>query len=73
MVSVQGSRCLADAVQGITNARLANPARLSFTENTDRPLVKWSKGGSTHFTGIRPLNQHDLWNLDDQEVIEVLS
>jgi tRNA-Thr(GGU) m(6)t(6)A37 methyltransferase TsaA len=75
MVSIQGSRCLADAVQGITNARLANPARLSFTENNaDRPLVKWSKGDqSLTLLGKRPLNQHDFWNLDDQEIIEVQS
>jgi len=73
VVNVQGSRCLADAVQGITNARLANPARLHFTENnTDRPVVRWSKGEQIlTLTGIRPLNQQDFWNLDDQEIIEV--
>ena len=39
---VQGSRCLVDAIQGITNARLANPARLSFTEiESGHPLVRW--------------------------------
>lgn len=73
MVNVQGSRCLADAVQGITNARLANPARLSFTEtDSNRPLVIWSKGEqSLTLTGKEQLNQHDFWNLDDQEIMEI--
>lgn len=75
IVDVQGSRCLADAIQGITNARLANPARLSFTEiDSGRPLVRWSKGEqSLTLIGKRSLNQHEFWNLDDQEVIEVQS
>ncbi|MGB4701639.1 MAG: tRNA (N6-threonylcarbamoyladenosine(37)-N6)-methyltransferase TrmO [Syntrophomonadaceae bacterium] len=73
IVSVQGSRCLADAVQGVTNARLANPARLNFIESdTDRPVVKWSKGEQVlTLTGKHLLNQQDFWNLEDQQVMDI--
>jgi tRNA-Thr(GGU) m(6)t(6)A37 methyltransferase TsaA len=73
IVDVHGSRCLADAIQGITNARLANPARLSFTEvDSSHPQVRWSKGEqSLTLIGKRSLNQQEFWNLDDQEIIEV--
>ncbi|MGI6647958.1 MAG: tRNA (N6-threonylcarbamoyladenosine(37)-N6)-methyltransferase TrmO [Bacillota bacterium] len=43
-VSVTGSRCLGDALQGITLAKLANPSRFKFEENDEQAISVWEKG-----------------------------
>ncbi len=44
---VEGDPCLADVLQGLTRARLANPARFSFRESPGSSLVTWQKGAET--------------------------
>lgn len=43
LVSVIGSPCLADTIQGLTRARIANPSRFFYRENDHMTLVSWKK------------------------------
>jgi len=45
MVEVTGSHCLADVLQGLTRARLANPPRFSFQPSTEICRSIWRKEG----------------------------
>ncbi|MDY0341827.1 MAG: tRNA (N6-threonylcarbamoyladenosine(37)-N6)-methyltransferase TrmO [Coriobacteriia bacterium] len=40
-VHIQGSPCVADAIQGITRARLSNPRRFFFTEQSGPAVTVW--------------------------------
>jgi len=42
-VSIEGSGCLADTIQGLSRARLANPARFAYQESA-KSVVNWSNG-----------------------------
>ena len=52
-VKVTGSSCLGDALQGITRARLANPARLAFRHSADVMHSTWVKGDTVIFMELR--------------------
>lgn len=43
LVSVYGSPCLADTIQGLSRARLSNPARFSYTLAADRQQTIWQR------------------------------
>lgn len=43
-VSVRGSLCLADVLQGLTHARLANPPRFTFVESAETGQSVWKNG-----------------------------
>lgn len=45
IVEVTGSHCLADVLQGLTRARLANPPRFSFQPSTEICRSIWRKEG----------------------------
>lgn len=51
-VDVQGHPCLADALQGITCARLSNPPRFSYTQS-GKNECRWQKGGAALVTGLK--------------------
>lgn len=72
-ITIQGSRCLADTIQGLTNARLANPPRLTFVETDSGNAASiWVRGQTTlTLTAKRNINQNDFWNLDDHEVLDI--
>ncbi len=53
-ISVAGDPCLADVLQGLTRARLANPPRFSFTASEGANVVTWSKNGRTLRLSVRP-------------------
>jgi len=40
-VTVEGSRCLADTIQGVTRARFSNPPRFTFVESEGLGVTKW--------------------------------
>lgn len=42
-LSVEGPACLLDVMQGITRARFANPARLSYVPGSSRVRLVWKK------------------------------
>lgn len=50
-IDVQGHPCLADAIQGITCARLSNPPRFSYARS-DKNECRWAKRGETLVTAL---------------------
>lgn len=53
-VHVEGSSCLADAIQGICKARLANPERFSFVENSMKAECRWENRQRRAAIGLNP-------------------
>jgi tRNA (adenine37-N6)-methyltransferase len=41
-LTVKGSACLADTLQGLSRARIANPPRFDFQETTTLPSSVWT-------------------------------
>jgi len=46
-VTVCGTGCLADTIQGITRARVANPDRFSFVESLSRTESRWERSSQS--------------------------
>lgn len=72
-VTIQGSRCLADTIQGITKARLANPCRMLYNETPQNSETKWEKGNKTvtvtlketrDLKGIKGIPYENLFNIE---------
>lgn len=51
-VEVQGTRCFADAIQGITNARLSNPPRFNYENSLNNKCI-WKNRKKTVITSCR--------------------
>jgi len=70
-VSVKGSGCLADTIQGLTRARLANPARFKYMESTES-AVNWSNGIKELSTClVRIPAEEELLDLDNNDFLEI--
>ena len=54
ILSVEGDPCLADVLQGLTRARLANPVRFTYFYSTERKVVRWEKNGEGLAIFVRP-------------------
>lgn len=70
LVQVHGSDCLADVIQGLSRARLANPARFSYEI---RPHVKqtiWTQPGKGTLT-LTWLGAEEVWNSSDEELFAI--
>lgn len=74
-VTVTGSRCLADTVQGLTRARLGNPPRFDFRESGQYPETRWEKGctivqiKSKYGMGVSAIKEQPFEALLDIETI----
>lgn len=70
LVSVTGSSCLADTLQGLTRARIGNPPRFYYLENGDMTRVCWKKDHQELI--ISPIKSHytkeELNMLPDEEL-----
>lgn len=53
-LAVTGPACLADVLQGLTRARLANPPRFRYTGEAGEAQAVWQKGGRTLRITLRP-------------------
>ena len=72
LVKVVGSPCLADAIQGITRARLANPARFTFEHSDSYNITIWSMDGkSILIEQIRPFDKDEFEKIKDEELFKV--
>lgn len=70
-ISVKGSGCLADTLQGLFRARLANPARFAYQEST-QSIVKWSDGvKELSVRLIGSPGQKELRDLDNNDFMEI--
>ncbi len=68
-VTVKGPPCLADVLQGLSNARLANPSRFSFTETDDIGQSIWKKNSKCLIiTSRQPVTADKLYRMEDDEL-----
>lgn len=71
-VAVTGSSCVADTIQGLSRARLANPPRFSFNESEDMPISVWTDRDSTlKITARRQLDQNGYSNWSDRDLFHI--
>jgi tRNA (adenine37-N6)-methyltransferase len=71
-LSVYGSRCLADTLQGLSRARLANPPRFSFQESPTPYRSIWGRPGrSLMITARADCRAQDVAGLDDEELFSI--
>ena len=73
ILTVEGDPCLADVLQGLTRARLANPARFAYFHSTERKVVRWVKDGEGLAISARPdtgLEAATQWDAKDLFVVE---
>lgn len=72
IVAVYGSRCLADTIQGLTLARLANPTRFIFIESDEKLQSQWTKGEhSLILTSRQHFNQENFWDVENKELLKI--
>ena len=71
-LSVEGSPCLADTLQGLSRARIANPPRFSFQPNLTQNRSIWERPGRRLILTARPeFTREDCLNLADEELISI--
>jgi tRNA-Thr(GGU) m(6)t(6)A37 methyltransferase TsaA len=71
-VIVTGSACLADALQGLSRARLANPRRFAFHEDLTVSRSQWERPGRSLTITVRQhLPPEHLIELPDVELFHI--
>lgn len=71
-VTVKGSSCLADCIQGLSRARLANPSRFAWLQAPDLPACCWTDpGGMLTIHALCPLDEESFGNLGDADLFRV--
>jgi len=72
MVNVQGSPCLADTIQGISRARLANPPRFTYINVENSSETIWTKNNQTLTIRLKgEFTRDDLENLVDEDLFDI--
>lgn len=72
ILKVIGSACLADTLQGLSRARLANPQRFTFVPKPDIAQSLWEKGDRRlTVTARQPLTEDSFVGLDDQQLFDI--
>lgn len=72
LVSVQGPPCLADTIQGLSRARLANPARFAFTASDRLPASIWTdRDRVLKITALQELDDDGYLTLSDDDLFDV--
>lgn len=71
-VHVSGSPCLADTLQGLCRARLANPSRFAYNPLAERKQSVWTSG-SKRLTLIclQELDIESFYSLSDHEIFNI--
>jgi tRNA-Thr(GGU) m(6)t(6)A37 methyltransferase TsaA len=71
-VVVEGSPCLADTIQGLSRARLANPPRFEYRPADSLGCTVWRRGGKMlNLSARRRLYKSDFLGLADVDIMEV--
>lgn len=69
-VTVNGPPCLADVLQGLSNARLSNPPRFKYNETSELQQSIWEKSGSSlKITARQPITEDDFYHTEDQQLL----
>lgn len=70
LVNVTGSACLADTIQGLTRARLANPSRFSYEMSASLQQTIWTLAGRGTLT-LTWLGNRDIMECADEELLSM--
>lgn len=71
-LTVRGSACLADVLQGLTRARLANPPRFAYLGQQEETEVVWMRQGKRARITVRPGGAfYQVFQLTDQDLFAV--
>lgn len=71
-VLVKGSPCLADTIQGLSRARLANPPRFEYRPTDPQASTVWRRGGKElRITARRQIDKEDFLRLADDDILEI--
>ncbi|HOQ10059.1 MAG TPA: tRNA (N6-threonylcarbamoyladenosine(37)-N6)-methyltransferase TrmO [Syntrophomonadaceae bacterium] len=70
MINVTGSACLADTIQGLTRARLANPPRFSYEFSSSLQQTIWTLDGRGTLT-LTWLGNNDIMECADEELFSM--
>jgi tRNA-Thr(GGU) m(6)t(6)A37 methyltransferase TsaA len=71
-VEVTGPECLADVLQGLTRARLANPPRFVYRPGSERMETRWIKGGVVLTARLKKVpDPEDMEKMGDDELFEI--
>ncbi len=71
-VTVNGPPCLADVVQGLSNARLANPSRFRYNETNDMGQSVWEKNGRRLvITARQSITGDEFFQIDDEQLFTI--
>ncbi len=68
-ITVNGSSCLADVLQGLSNARLANPPRFRYNETNELEQSIWEKDGKLlTITARQLITDDEFLDLEDEQL-----
>jgi len=71
-VTINGSPCLADVLQGLSNARLANPPRFKYNETGGWGRSIWEKNGRRLvLTAKQPLTDDGFFEIEDSDLFTI--
>lgn len=72
-VTVVGSACLADTIQGLTRARIANPPRFKYKESAEENYVLWKNYSRQVKTSLKNKNftKDDIVNLSVEDLFDI--
>ncbi|MEA4926669.1 MAG: tRNA (N6-threonylcarbamoyladenosine(37)-N6)-methyltransferase TrmO [Syntrophomonadaceae bacterium] len=71
-LTVKGSACLADTLQGLSRARLANPCRFAFSESAALPASIWTdRQHSLKLKARTTLDKSTFIQVADQELFDI--
>lgn len=71
-VAVTGPACLADTLQGLTRARLANPPRFTFQEDAAICRTRWEKPGQQLvLTARQEIDKESFTEIDDETLFHI--
>jgi len=71
-IHVLGPPCLADTIQGLSRARLANPPRFSYHVDEDSLESHWSQGERHLSIMLKPnVNMERIMDLDEEELFVI--
>ena len=71
-VMAEGSTCLADTIQGLSRARLANPPRFEYRPADSPGCTVWRQGSEElKITARRIIDQEAFWSASDDEFMDI--
>lgn len=72
-ITVNGSACLADVLQGLTNARFASPPRFRYNDTSESVQSIWEKNGRSLTITARQMHitDEEFLNAEDEQLFHI--